>query len=328
MSDVSQVERQLYILSLLSENKRGYTIEDLMNSLHRVGIDVSRKTVERDIDYITANFFVYEEEKNNKTYYIADKYNVENISFTITELISLYFAQEVLKSYSTLDVGSAAYKLISRFITNTPKLSRIYIDTLKDMIKITISDIGMDIGINEEYLQLIKDAIADKKSIVVEYHAFNSNEITSRKFNPYLLEIKEGCYHVVGYCHMRKAERDLRVSRIKSVVMTKDTFTRPENFYENYKRKCFNMLSSQDKIKLKLKFRGDAARFVTEYEKDKADSIKELGEGFIIFERETTMTPEITKWVLGFGAQVEVIEPTELREEIQNVIKEMQKNYI
>ena len=75
MADISQVERQLYILSLLSENRRGHSVDEILNSLHRVGIDVSRKTVERDIDYITSNFFVYEDERDGKTVYLANKYS-------------------------------------------------------------------------------------------------------------------------------------------------------------------------------------------------------------------------------------------------------------
>ena len=33
MADVPQVERQLFILSLLSDNKRGFTLDELMSSL-------------------------------------------------------------------------------------------------------------------------------------------------------------------------------------------------------------------------------------------------------------------------------------------------------
>jgi len=51
MCDVTQVERQLYILSLLSESKIGYTIDEIKKKLDSVGIDVSKKTIERDINF-------------------------------------------------------------------------------------------------------------------------------------------------------------------------------------------------------------------------------------------------------------------------------------
>lgn len=327
MSDVSQVERQIYILSLLSENRRGYTIDDIMNSLNRIGIDVSKKTVQRDIDYITDNFFVYEEEKNNKTYYYANKFNVENISFDIMELVSLHFTREILKSYFSIDVGATALGLIERIIESTPKINRSYVDTLSDIFKVSNSVNYHEKNINPEFLNIIKEAVADKKTINVEYYSFTSDEVTKREFNPYLLEIQEGCYHLVGHCHLRNEVRDLRVSRIKDLRLLNKTFTRPENFYETYKQDRFGKLAGNEKIKLRLKFKGEAARYVKEYEIDKADLIEDCGNGQIIFERITASTPEIIKWILGFGGQVEVIEPIEIKEEVIKQAEEIIKNY-
>ena len=62
-----------------------------------------------------------------------------------------------------------------------------------------------------------------------------------------------------------------------------------------------------------------------EYESDKGDLIEECGNGQLIFERMTTNTPEILKWTLGFGNEVEVIEPIEIRDKIINQAKEILK---
>jgi len=68
MYDASQIERQLYILSLLSESRVGYSIDELKKNLDAIGVDVSKKTIERDIDFLsTGNFFVTEEKRNKKT---------------------------------------------------------------------------------------------------------------------------------------------------------------------------------------------------------------------------------------------------------------------
>ncbi len=69
----------------------------------------------------------------------------------------------------------------------------------------------------------------------------------------------------------------------------------------------------------RLKFSGVSARLVKEYEAKKADRIVENadGDGSIIFERNVPITPEVIKWALGFGCEVEVIEPKELKDEIR-----------
>jgi len=326
MSDVSQVERQLYILSMLSESRRGFTIEEILNNLRKIGVDVSRKTIERDIDYITKNFFVYEEEKNGKTVYLANKYSVQHVAFSISELYSLHFAREVISSYRGLDVGATAAKIIERIIASAPRINKAYLNTLNNLIKVNVSGINLECELNSEYLELLKEAIEESKCVQLEYYSFNNDEMTERVFEPYLLEIYEGCWHVVGHCRLRKNFRDFRVSRIKSLNLTNECFIRPKNFYEKYKKNRFDKLSGEEKVNLRLLFTGQAARFIEEYEYSKADLLKRDVDG-LFFERTVAMTPEILKWVLSFGAEVKVLEPATLRDEVMGQIKKMGEMY-
>jgi predicted DNA-binding transcriptional regulator YafY len=220
MADIPQVERQLYILSLLSENSRGYSIEEILSNLQRLDIDVT--------------------------------------SF-----------------------------------------------------------------LNLKFLDIIREAITETKTLRIDYNSFNNNKTTQRKFNPYFLEVYEGCWHLVGYCHLRNSIRDLKVSRIKEIMITNEQFDRKDNFYEDDKKQKFDKLSGQGSIKLKLKFNPDAARFVKEYEKYKDDQISECKDGSIVFERITTISPEVVKWVLGYGSSVEIIEPLCLKEDIKKEIKKL-----
>ena len=54
--DVSVSQRQIYILSLLSENPKGYLAEEIQERLHRWNIDVTSRTILRDIDELSLNY--------------------------------------------------------------------------------------------------------------------------------------------------------------------------------------------------------------------------------------------------------------------------------
>ena len=210
MTDVSQTERQLYILSLISESKKGYTTSELQKNLDMVGIEVSKKTIERDIDFIsTGNFFVSEEKRGRSTYYIANKFGIENIAFTPSELLSLHFIKELLKSYSALDIGNTAINLIEKIISNLPQPDKAYIDNLSDLLKVKESYTGLEKRLNQEIIATVRNGTELNKKLLIKYHSFNNNEITERKFDPYIIEVYEGCYHLVGYCHLRNSIRDL-----------------------------------------------------------------------------------------------------------------------
>jgi len=182
-------------------------------------------------------------------------------------------------------------------------------------------------SINPEYLKLIKDAISFRKTLWINYCAFNSEETTERCVDPYQLEIHEGCYHLVGYCHMRESIREFRVSRMNNLKILDDCFIKPADFYEEYQKSKFDKLAGEKKIHLRLKFKGTAAKLVKEYESAKAELITLLEDDAILFEKHTTMSTDIVKWVLGYGPDVEVIEPEELRDQVIADAEKILRNY-
>lgn len=326
MADVPQVERQLFILSLLSDNKRGFTLDELMSSLKREGIDISRKTLERDLDYITDVFYVYEDARDGKTIYLSNKYSLKNISFSVADMIALQFGREVMRSYNGLEVGSNAEKLLDKLISQGPSINRKYIETLTGMMKVSIADITPDRP-DPDFLNLLRDSITDRKQVRISYYAFNTDEITNRLFDPYLLEVYDGCWHVVGFCHLRNHIRDFRVSRIKALELTTLAFHKPENFYDEYKQSRFDKLTGETAIRLKVRFTGQAARHVQEYESGKATRLTEDDNGGLIFEKDTSLSPEIVRWVLNYGSGAEVLEPVELRDILEAEITRMGTMY-
>jgi len=328
MCDVTQIERQLYILTLLSSNKKGYTISEIHDNLMMVGIEVSRRTIERDIDFMSmGSLFIVEEMRFNKTFYTAKKFGIGNMIFTTFELISLHFIKELLKSYTMLDIGNTAIYLIDRIIKDLPQLNKAYIEMLTELLKVKESYAGLERHLDEEIINIVRKGIEQSRTLLIKYHSFTGDEETERKFDPYIIEIYEGCYHLIGYCHLRESVRDLRISRIIEVKLLEGTYKRPKRFYENYKKDRFGKLAGEENIDLMLRFSGEGARYVLEYESAKADVLIEEDDGTILFQRTTTMTPEIIKWVLSFGADVAVIKPEAVREAVIKHAKGMLEKY-
>jgi len=328
MSDIKQIERQMHILSVLSESKEGFTVNEIHDNMKKLGIDVSKKTIQRDIDDISRHFFVYEEKNEaGEICYKADKYNIGNVAFTVPELISIYFLKEILKPYSVLDVGKTAQDMLENMLKNVPPVNQSYIDSLSDFLKVNPSEAVLEKCINESYLRTIREAIEKNRRLRIEYFSFNNNEMTNRKIDPYYLEIREGCYHLICYCHLRKEIRDFRVSRMKNVEILNETFKRPENFYEEYNKNRFEKMIGDEEITMKIVFEGQGARYVKEYEAYRADKITNLDRDKILFEKKTTYTPDILQWVLKFGADAEVLEPDSLKFEVTWEVERMRQKY-
>lgn len=327
MPDTPQIERQLYILQLLAKSHTGFTSEEIRSKLMRMGIEVSKKTVDRDIDNLSVGFGIYEETRNGKTYYIADKININDIAFNFSELLSLYFIRELLRAYKGIDVGRTANELVDKIISSVPNINKEYLHGLEDMVKVGLPDVIEEKELDPDVLEKIEDGIMNHKSIDIKYYSFNKNEVTERRVDPYLVDIDEGCYHLIGYCHLRNSIRDFRISRIKGIKLTDELFIKPEGFYEKYKQSKFDKLSGSRRTTIKVIFKGYAARYVKEYEKRKADKIVQNPDGTITFIREAALTEDLSRWVLGYGDEAEVLEPAELKEMIKETVENMYRIY-
>ncbi len=321
MKDMAQTERQIFILLLLSENKRGYTINDIHASLEKWDVIVDKKTISRDIDSLSGICFISEEERNGKTYYTADKFRLRDITFTSPELISLAFLLELLKPYQYMTMGKASQELIHKLLDNTTNLNREFIKHFTGLVTINSNDYIID-EINPEIEERLHTAIRNKTKIRIIYHSFGQDEDTIRIIRPYELLINDGALNVVGYCELRNDLRDFRVSRIKAITLLEETFTVPEEYYLNRTRSKFIHMSGSVVEQIIISFEGATAKYIQEYEADRADEIIKTENG-ITFIRSTAVTDELIRWIMQFGSGAKVLNPPELRDKIK---QELQKS--
>jgi proteasome accessory factor B len=325
MKDMAQTERQIFILLLLSENKRGYTINDIHDSLEKWDVVVDKKTIGRDIDSLSGICFISEEERSGKTYYTADKFRLRDITFTSPELISLAFLLELLKPYQYMTMGRQAQELIHKLLDNTTNLNREFIKHFNGLVTINTNDYISD-EINPEIEDRLQTAIRSKKKVRIIYHSFGADEDTIRIIHPFELLINDGALNVVGFCELRNDVRDFRVSRIKAITPLEDTFTVPQEYFLKRVRNKFIHLSGNVVEQIILEFEGQTAKYIREYESDLADEIVETDNG-IRFIRNTAVTEELVRWILQFGSGVRVLNPTHLKEKIRQELVRTLEQY-
>lgn len=328
--NIKQVERQFYILSLLGSSREGLSVRELHSRLQEEGIEVSVRTVRRDLDDLTlANFPIFEEKRGSCTYYVLNSMELRPVPFSINGLISLYFLKELLYPVSSLPVIQDAYDLISRSIEDLPRPDRKYIHSLRKQLKIDHQLIDPEEDISFEILETLREAIAENRVVKASYYSFSSDTVTEREIEPYYIVIKNRHYYLIGHCRKRGEVRDFRVSRFHCVEPTSKHFRKKDSFsYADYIRYSWNMVKDKEIYDIKIKFTPRIARFVKEYESWRADRLKELPDGSLVFSRRVTGFEEVIPWALSFGGEAEVLSPQELREAVVGHLKKMQSVYM
>ncbi|MEN8907235.1 MAG: WYL domain-containing protein [Clostridiales bacterium] len=321
-----QIERQLTILYFLEWRKSGLTEKEIYKRLCMIGINISIATLRRDIDNISlAEIPIYEEKTNGIIIYKLGKYKMDNLSFSFKEIISLYLLKDMISPLIKDDIWKKANTIIDTIISKIPKKLKNFVDN-SNVTKVIMDYKYLD-KVNTELYKFLYDSVVNRQSIEIKYSGYGK-ETTLRRIDPYKIIFEKGTYYLIAYCHLRNEIRNFKVTRIKDVKITKYYFDKVEFDIDTFnKNKFINLCGNQNKeYKVKIRFKGDKARFLKEYDSEKASKIESNGED-AIFYRTVGELEDIKKWVLSYGSNVEVLEPIELRNLISNDIKSLYEQY-
>jgi predicted DNA-binding transcriptional regulator YafY len=80
-----------------------------------------------------------------------------------------------------------------------------------------------------EVLATVSDAAGRRRRVVIHYRS-RRDEVTERAVDPYCLVCDGGRWYMIGFCHLRSAQRLFRLDRVVSAVSGEETFTPPPEF--------------------------------------------------------------------------------------------------
>ena len=332
-SDMSQTERQIFILMLLSENRRGYSADEIHSRLTNWGASVDIRTVRRDIDSLSEICFITEEVRSGVTYFSADKFKLEQLTFDSRDLVSLTFLLELLRPYEQSDMGQNARALLHRIIEHTGNLNKEFVQYFRDYVSLNTAaarsagrTADSRAGGNSDskrlllYERLLRQAITDHLKVRMTYQAFGQDTTTERIFHPYEFVLQDDNLNVSGYCELRESIRDFRLSRIQDLELTEEPFTRVAEYQPASSGDRFLHLSGGEKMDILLRFQGDAAKYLKEYDSALADRLEKdpADSSALLFHRSAAITNDLVRWILGYGSGVQVLAPETLKKEIQD----------
>ncbi|WP_144509101.1 helix-turn-helix transcriptional regulator [Bacillus mycoides] len=171
----------------------------------------------------------------------------------------------------------------------------------------------------ESQLFLLQEAIQREQSISFYYRKPRDITKIKRTVHPYGLVNISGIWYIVAHCLLRKQIRNFRLDRIDTLQQEQEFFTKPKDFsLQDYQPK------SNRTVTIHLLFSSHIAHKVIESRYFFIDSYEYKDNGFHVFLKSRNID-EVFQWVLSFGSQVQVLEPTILSEKIRDEAKEMLK---
>jgi predicted DNA-binding transcriptional regulator YafY len=315
---------RLVSVLLLLQTRGRMTAAELAEEL-----EVSVRTIYRDLEALSAaGVPVYAEAGPNGGCQLVEGYRTRLTGLTAKEAEAL-FAAGVAGPVGELGLGTVLGAAQLKLLAALPK-------ELADRATLAQQRFHLDAptwfrgGRNDPHLVVVAAAVWDDRCIDIRYRHPGSKELASRRLEPLGLVLKAGVWYLVA---RREGElRTYRVSRIEGVTTTDDTFERPADFdlARFWRAAVAEFEAGVPDVDVVVRASDRALPWLERLERQGNRVIKERtddGDGWtrcvVAFESQHEAFSDL----IQLGAEVEVVEPADLRARVGDTGKALAALY-
>jgi predicted DNA-binding transcriptional regulator YafY len=317
---LNKTER-LFALVLLLQNRPNLTSKDLADHF-----GVSRRTIFRDLRTLSESGvpLTYAE---GGGYEILEGYQLPPLMFTAREAATLLMGTAFTKLQPDASLREDADEVALKIRSVLPQPVQDYIDRLQERTVIAPYVRNLDPGGEHDEQGRwydLSEAVAQQRSVWMEYYVSSRDELTKRKVDPLGLVYYSDSWNLIAYDHLRKDVRNFRLDRIRKMRVMTDTFRRPDDFdLQAYIRE---KASNPQNERIVLRFNHRAYRWAKRSIPAEVEALKEADDAV-----EVTFYFEnldyLARWLLRYGTDVAVLEPAELRDNLRQRAEVLAEHY-
>lgn len=325
MKSGSPLLRQWMLLRMLAGRRYGMSVEEIAREL-----EVSIKTARRDLEtFVTAGFPLKEESGRHgrKTWAISDSGDPPSINFAFDEALALYLGRSLLEPLAGTLLWEAAQSAFNKVRSCLGETATQYLDRMSAALHHTAIGAG-DYSQKAEMLDSLMQAIEECKATQITYQSARATESVTYEIYPLGIAYHRGSLYLVADSRDHGEIRHFKIDRVEDVFVSTFNFNPPVDFdLQRHFKGSFGIYDGKGDILVKVRFAPSVARYVAESKWHHSQKLVSQRDGGLIAEFQLSSTTEIKAWLLSFGAHVVVLEPEELRTEIEMEIEEILRNY-
>lgn len=163
-------------------------------------------------------------------------------------------------------------------------------------------------------------------------HEMEDSHIHNYIFSPYFIEpyALGRTVHVIGFREPINKIRTFKIERIRTIELLPESYAIPEEFdpQEKLQNAWGIWYTDSEPVEVVLKFQRQVAKRVLEttWQVGEETAVSDA-DGSVIWRAKVDEWQEMLPWIRGWGADVEVLEPPELKGAIVRHVRKMMKQY-
>jgi proteasome accessory factor B len=272
---------------------------------------VDRRTVYRDLASL--------EEMGVPVWEDSGRYGIDRESYLSTirlnlnEAVALYFAVRLLAHHSD-EHNPHVVSALSKLAAGLP-------DTTISSHIARAADVIRAKPLRGDYvrvLEAITRAWADRRRLAIQYRAA-SGALTERVICPYFLEVShsEPASYVIAHDDLRGALRTFKLERVVAAEILGSSYVIPADFDPYVYLAAAWGVMDEVEVEVRLRFSPAVTPRVKESVWHHSQRLHDDDDGGCELTMRVGGIREVRAWVLGWGADVEVLAPLALRDEVR-----------
>ena len=315
------------ILDLLSR-PRGCTRKEMSDVLGITDRSVSRciRTVE------DLGIPVYDDRppgEKEKRWFIESSYLVKmpnlslpNLCLSFAEIISLCMLAGESVVFTETEIDRHIETAIAKLKNFVPEKTRGELGKLKRIfISKTIG--SKNYAEKEDVIKILTESMLNRTACRITYHAFYKDKITDEEIGPLHFYEHNGGLYIFALKLKDKTVRSYAVERIKTIKPLNCDVRYPDNFDpEKRLDSAFDLIHGEP-VSVKIRFSVNEARYIREKSWSENQHITEHPDGSITLSMTTSGYRDVKRWVMSFGKEARLLEPEEMRRDIEGELRFM-----
>jgi len=333
MAAETRTFRILKILSMIPSEPNHICTDRLQTKLQDQGYNISLRQVQKDLVQCSQDFPItsWDDGSNKKHWYVLkgsylfDIPSISPLSAFTFNLVEQFLGQ--LLPHAVVKQLEPHFKCAESYLqklnsTTWPRLSE----------KIRILPRGQQLipaQIKQEVFEITFEALWKEKQLKIRYRARGAKKATEYLVHPLGLVFRHEISYLICTLWGYDDVKQLALHRFNSVELLEAGRSIPKTFDldEYINQQAFSYPIQDGLIRLCALFERGAAAHLHETPLSENQQLVEQKDGTILLEAEVQETSELHWWLLGFGDQVEVLEPKSLRKNFEDRVRKLAKKY-
>jgi len=311
--DETKAQRLLQIEKLLWAHPEGLTRAEIARRMN-----LNRSTITKYLDKDQLPKSIYEDDLDGNKLKVDRSADLTKASFSLHEVMAIHLATRLLATRTDKPNRHAASALRKLGVA-LQRLDKNISGHLLRSADVMDEDANFCDPVYLKVLETLTEAWSAGR-VVHLHHQMEDGRIFEYDFAPYFIEpyAVGQTAHAIGWREPPGKVRTLKIERIRAAQITRDAYTIPADFDPAaLLRDAWGIwYSDGEPTEVTLRFHPRVALRVKETRWHSSQQIEEQADGYLLWRARVAEVQEMIPWVRGWGAEVEVVGPEGLRQEM------------